>query len=187
MKQLPIVTALVLAFAAPAALSDGGSSTLRVKLSGFQEIPTLSSAGAAQFKARVRGAPGATDRRIEWELSYNNNFSSPVAQAHIHFGARAFNGGISIFLCTNNMNGPAGTQTCPVGPITISGTATAALVLGPTAQGIAAGELEEVIAAIRAGAAYVNIHTATFPAGEIRGQFDDSPDRGHGHDDDDDD
>jgi CHRD domain len=187
MKQLPIVTALLLAFAAPAALSDGGSSTLRVKLSGFQEIPTLSSAGAAQFKARVRGAPGATDRRIEWELSYNDGFTTAVQQAHIHFGARAFNGGISIFLCTNLGNGPAGTQMCPAGPVTIGGTATAAQVIGPAGQGIAAGEIEEIIAAIRAGVAYVNIHTVQFPPGEIRGQFDDSPDRGHGHGHDDDD
>lgn len=180
MKQLPIVTALVLAFAASPALADGGSK-LRVRLSGFEEIPTLSSAGAAKFEARILGDVGS--RRIPWTLSYNAGFATPVQQAHIHFGARAFNGGISIFLCTNLGNGPAGTQMCPAGPVTISGEATAASVIGPAGQGIAAGEIEEVIAAIRAGVAYVNIHTTQFAPGEIRGQFaaDDH------HDDDDDD
>jgi CHRD domain len=43
------------------------------------------------------------------------------------------------------------------------------------AQGIAPGELAEVLRAIRANAAYVNVHTVGFPSGEIRGQFD----RGH--------
>jgi len=193
MKRLSIVTAVLFAFAAPAALGNGGSSKLRVTLSGYQEVSTtgsLSSGGAAQFKARIRGEPGAMDRRIVWELSYNAGFTTVVNQAHIHFGQRHTNGGISIFLCTNLANGPAGTQLCPAAPATISGEARAADVIGPAAQGIVATEIEEVIAAIRAGVAYVNIHTGQFPGGEIRGQFDDTPDsRGHHdhHDDDDDD
>jgi len=194
MKRLSIVTAVLFAFATPAALGDGGSSKLRVTLSGYQEVSTtgsLSSGGAAQFKARIRGEPGAMDRRIVWELSYNAGFTTVVNQAHIHFGQRHTNGGISIWLCGTTTNpGPAGTQVCPLPPATISGTATAAEVVGPAGQLIAAGEIEEIIAAIRAGVAYVNIHTGQFPGGEIRGQFDDTPDsRGHHdhHDDDDDD
>ena len=54
----------------------------------------------------------------------------------------------------------------------------AASVVGPTAQGIAPGEFAEVIRAIRAGAAYANMHTTAFPAGEIRDQVDSD---GHGH------
>jgi CHRD domain-containing protein len=39
-------------------------------------------------------------------------------------------------------------------------------------QQIVAGELDEVIAAIRAGVAYVNVHaTPLNPGGEIRGQI----------------
>jgi hypothetical protein len=41
---------------------------------------------------------------------------------------------------------------------------------GPAGQGIAAGELSELIAAIRAGRTYVNVHTNKHPGGEIRGQ-----------------
>ena len=40
----------------------------------------------------------------------------------------------------------------------------------PTQQ-IAPGEFAELVAAIRAGAVYVNIHSTPSPAGEIRGQL----------------
>ena len=55
------------------------------------------------------------------------------------------------------------------------GTSTAADVVGPAAQGIAAGEFEELVQAIRAQRTYANVHAAAFPGGEIRGQlrFDD--------------
>ena len=173
MKKLSIITALVLAFAAPAAQAE----KLKVRLVGYQEVPAVSTAGMGEFEAQItKNAVG--DISIAWELSYNNGFSTPVQQAHIHFGQRHTNGGISIFLCSNLGNGPAGTQPCPPAPATISGTATAADVIGPGgAQQIAPGEIEEIVAAIRAGAAYVNIHTVTSPGGEVRGQFR----RGHGH------
>jgi hypothetical protein len=34
-----------------------------------------------------------------------------------------------------------------------------------------AGEFDEVIAAMRAGVTYANVHTAQFPGGEVRGQI----------------
>jgi hypothetical protein len=44
-------------------------------------------------------------------------------------------------------------------------------VIGPAGQGIAAAEYEELLAAIRAGTAYVNVHSSTYGLGEIRGQI----------------
>ncbi|MGH8668006.1 MAG: CHRD domain-containing protein [Burkholderiales bacterium] len=177
MKKLTIVSALVLAFAAPAAQAE----KLKVRLVGYQEVPSVSSAGLGEFEAQIRkNAVG--DITIEWELSYNNGFSTPVQQAHIHFGQRHTNGGISIFLCTNLGNGPAGTQACPPAPARISGEATAVDVIGPGgAQQIGPGEIEEIVAAIRSGAAYVNIHTVTSPGGEVRGQFHRGDGHHHGH------
>ena len=60
---------------------------------------------------------------------------------------------------------------------TITGTIKPEHVQTVTTQGIATGELDEVIAAIRAGLAYVNVHSTQSPGGEIRGQLR----RGEGH------
>ena len=48
-------------------------------------------------------------------------------------------------------NGPAGTPPCPPGPASVEGTIEADDVIGPAAQGIAPGELGELMRAIRAG------------------------------------
>ena len=94
-----------------------------------------------------------------------------MTQAHIHFAQKSVNGAISVFLCSNLGNGPAGTQACPPSG-TISGTIVAANVTaGAAAQGIAAGELAELLAAIRAGKTYANVHSTKFPGGEIRDQI----------------
>lgn len=171
MKKLALVSALSLGFGISFAAH---AERLKVKLSGYQEVPSVSTFADAKFEAQIRDTRSGP--RIEWELTYDNDFSSPVTQAHIHFGERHTIGGISVFLCTNLGNGPAGTQPCPPGPVTIRGEADAGDVIGPTGQLIAAGEIEELVAAIRAGAAYVNIHTTAVPSGETRAQL---PGRSH--------
>jgi len=159
---------------------DGGRKKIDVRLSGYEEtLVALSTPGNGRFKARIN----KDETEIAWELSYGDLVAN-VTQAHIHFGARAQTGGVSVFLCTNLSNGPAGTQTCPNSapennPLT--GTATAANVIGPSAQGIAAGEFAELLAAIRAGAAYVNVHSMTYPGGEIRAQLPGDHDHDHDH------
>jgi len=40
-----------------------------------------------------------------------------------------------------------------------------------TPQQLTAGDLADVIKAIRAGVAYANVHTSVSPGGEIRGQI----------------
>ena len=37
-------------------------------------------------------------------------------------------------------------------------------VIGPAAQGIAAGEFDELVEALRAGVAYANVHSSLVPA-----------------------
>jgi hypothetical protein len=162
---------------------DGGSRKLDVRLSGYNEtLVALSTTGNGHFTARI----SKDETEMAWELSYGD-LEGSVTQAHIHFGARAQTGGVSVFLCTNLGNGPAGTQACPASasddsPVT--GVARAADVIGPTAQGISAGEFGELLAAIRAGVAYVNVHSTKYPGGEIRAQFpreDHHHDQGHDH------
>ena len=62
------------------------------------------------------------------------------------------------------------TPNCPQEG-TVTGTTTPAQVVEAVGQGILAGEFEEVVDAIRAGRTYANVHSATFPPGEIRGHM----------------
>jgi hypothetical protein len=163
---------------AVAAFPAAADDKLDADLSGYNEVPTLSSPASAEFDAKI----SRDETMIEYQLTYSG-FTTDVQQAHLHLGRRAVNGGIMVFICSNLGNGPAGTPTCPVNAGTVSGTWTAASVVGPTAQGIAPAEFAEVIQAIRAGAAYANVHSAAFPTGEIRDQVgrDRRKDDEHGH------
>jgi hypothetical protein len=151
------------------ASADPGGNTrkmLNERLTGYAEQPlALSTDASGQFQARIDD----DQQTITYSLTYAG-LTGSVTQAHIHFGSASQVGGISIFLCTNLGNGPAGTQACPPSG-TITGTITPANVIGPAGQGIAAGEFDEIVAAIRNGTAYVNVHSTTFPVGEIRAQF----------------
>jgi CHRD domain len=170
---LAVAAAGVLGAGGVALAADGGD---RVTLTGYEEVPALSTPGVGEFRASVsRGRDS-----ISYELTFSN-LESAVTQAHIHFENETNNGAIVVFLCTNLGNGPVGTQACPEGGGTIEGTIRAADVgAGAAAQGIAAGEFEELLRAIEAGATYVNVHSIDRPGGEIRAQLGDDDDR---HDD----
>lgn len=143
-----------------------GKRPLKATLQPFEEVPAVSSVAGGEFRARISGDETA----IEYELSYSG-LEGDVAQAHIHFGQMGVNGGISVWLCgTAALPGPAGTPTCPAEG-TVSRTVTAADVIGPAGQGIAAMEFAELVDALRGGVAYANVHSSKFPGGEIRGQI----------------
>ena len=108
---------------------------------------------------------------INYTLNYSG-LSSAIAQAHIHFAQVAVNGPIIIWLCGTSTNpGPAGTPTCPQSG-SVSGVITPANVLAsPATQQLPAGDIARAIRLLRNGTGYANIHTATSPGGEIRGQI----------------
>ena len=173
--QLTAALMLVLGLAvASIALASGankghgkGGKHFRANLIGFQEVPAINTTGHARLKLTM------TDTEIAFVLSYAG-LSGPPAAAHIHVGQLNVNGGVSVFFC-----GGGGQPACPAATSgTVSGTITAANVVGPTAQGYNTGDLAPVEKAIRAGVTYANMHTAKFPAGEIRGQITHG---GHGH------
>ena len=153
------------------AVAGGGKKHVKGDhgLNGYLETPSVSSTGNGTFEARINDAGTAFD----YVLTYAD-LEGNVQQAHIHLGQRSVAGGISAFFCTNLGNGPSGTQPCPPSPATVTGTITAADVIGPTGQGIAAGEFGELVAAIRAGRTYANVHTDKHTGGEIRAQINDA-------------
>jgi CHRD domain-containing protein len=167
--------ALAVAAYALAGGSGPGFNHLSATLGGYQETPSISSTGTANFTADV----AKDGQSVDWKVSYAA-LEGNIAQSHIHFGQRGVAGGISVFLCTNLGNGPAGTQLCPgLHDGTISGTFRPVDVIGPAAQGITAGEWDELMNAIDAGKAYANIHSNIWPAGEIRAQLNET---GNPHD-----
>ena len=144
------------------------------RLSGYNETPAINSTATGTFSAKIDD----NAQTISYTLAYSG-LSSQVRQAHIHFGNRFSSQGIALFLCTNLGNGPAGTPLCPgTTSGTVSGTLHPADVQAIANQGLAAGDWNSVIRAIRAGVAYANVHTANWPAGEIRAQLG----RGNGED-----
>src|SRR5688572_27924956 len=112
-----------------------------VYLNGRQEVPANNSTGSGTCFVTLN----ATETQVSVECRYRN-LTSNVVGAHIHDGAPV------------GVNGPirfdftfTGGTTGTIGPLTFSTT---------PAQ----------IADMRAGRWYINIHTANFTGGEIRGQ-----------------
>jgi hypothetical protein len=167
--------AAILALWGASALADKGkddSGVVRAQLSGFQEVPVVSTTGIGEFRAKIN----TQTNEIEYEFSYAD-MQAPVLQAHIHLGQHSVNGGIMVWLCQTAANpAPAAvaaiTPVCSSPAFSFSGIITAASIVGPGgAQQLGAGELAELAAALRAGVAYANVHTTVSPGGEIRGQI----------------
>jgi hypothetical protein len=164
-----VVTVAVGTSAVASGDSRGARSIIREHLSSYQEAPqTLSTSGAGSFLVWI----DKDAQEIRYRLSYSS-LAGDVTAAHIHLGAAHQAGGIIIFICANAGTIPPDTQACPAAPAVVTGTFTPAGVIGPAAQGIAAGEWAEFVAALRAGVTYVNVHSTAFPAGEIRAQLGD--------------
>jgi hypothetical protein len=170
------IAVIALVSAVSVVFAQGGFKKISEFLSGYEETPSaVSTTGNGTFNARISN----DGTQIQWELSYDD-LEGAVQQAHIHFGQKSVTGPISEFLCTNLGNGPAGTPPCPAPPATISGTSTAVdVTTRANERGISAGELDELIAAIRAGATYVNVHSTRWPGGEIRSQIDGNSSHNH--------
>ena len=147
---------------------------IKASLTGYQEVPSVSTTATGEFRGQVNNDGTAVD----WSLSYSE-LEGDVLQAHIHLGQKDVNGGITVFLCTNLGNGPEGIQPCPPPPATISGTIMAPDVspnIAATAgtrnnQGLNTGEFGEFLDALRAGSLYANVHSSKFPGGEVRSQI----------------
>ena len=167
MRSRSVATLLAIGATAALLASPAAAETKNVDLSGFEEVPVVISSASGQFRARIANNESSIQYQLEYEGLVN------ITQAHIHIAQPNVNGAIVLWLCSNLASPPtpAGVQACPAAPATISGLLEPADVQVVPAQDIAANGLDEVIAAIRSGLAYVNVHTQASPGGHIRGQF----------------
>lgn len=163
-----------------------------VHLSGDEE-PTPAPPAPSPQDSRAQGQAIFTIAEDELSIDYKliaSNIEN-VVQAHIHCGPRGVNGSIFIWLypsvtSTSALTGPTGRQDgVLVEGTVVSGAALNVRTVAASATcpgGVA--NFADALRQIRAGNAYVNIHTndgvaptntgpGDFPGGEVRGQFDD--------------
>lgn len=174
-RSLPLVIAAILATPVTAL-----AQTVHANPDGYQVVPTQNTPGTATFRAKVdRNA-----QTIEYTLTWDN-LKGDITQSHIHFGRRATNGDIVLFLCTNLGNTPASATPAPLCNGPRSGSVTGVLHAGdivalpfggisPEQQLLPFANFDELADAIDAEATYVVVHTLAQPPGELRGQI---PDR----------
>lgn len=167
-----VATSLLLAANAIADSRRHGEEQIRVPLRGFEEAPVVVTAATGELRLTINEAAGS----IAYQLTYEN-LEGTVTQAHIHIGQKNVSGGIAMWLCqTAGTPAPAAVATItPLCPDphsgTVSGTLSAANVIGPVGQAVPANDFDDVITAIRAGKAYGNVHSTSAPGGEVRGQL----------------
>jgi len=173
-----LMTALAVAVATTAIAHDQDrrhrDGRLFALLRPTHEVPALASPATGSFTATL----DEEAQTITYELTYQNLEGAPL-QAHIHVGQKGVNGAISVFLCANPPIAPPAPAptppTCPAAPATLTGTLTAADIIGPAAQGIAAttattNDFAKLVSVLRSGVTYANVHSTKYTGGEIRGQ-----------------
>ena len=121
----------------------GVTAAIRTTLNSRQEVPRPSG-NVARATGTFTGTVTKSGRnaRLSWRLTFAR-LTGPAVAAHIHVGARGRAGGVAVALC------------------------------GPCRSGVQrpATLRPNVVAALEAGRAYVNVHTGRNPAGEVRGQI----------------
>ena len=125
-RSVAVLLVTLVAFAIGAyPVGAGGNNKHLVKsdtLTGYQEIPGVSSAGTGSFAAEID--EGAST--ITYDLTYRD-LSAPALAAHIHFGNRFTAGGVSAFLCGGSKPAcPPGTTVTAI----VTGTIIPADVVG---------------------------------------------------------
>lgn len=137
-----------------------GSENLRTHMTGSEEVPAFAT--EAQGQAIFRLSEDGTELHYKLIVANIEN----VLQSHIHMAPAGTNGGIVAWLYPSAP--PASLIPGRTDGILAEGVIRDANVIGALAgQGVAG-----LMAAIRAGNTYVNVHTTQRPPGEIRGQID---------------
>jgi hypothetical protein len=155
MKTLKSALFIALAFAFTTSLALAASNTFKAKISGKEEVPAVKTAatGDAVFTLSKDGK----------EIAYTLKVKSieDVTAAHIHAGKMGAEGGVAVGLFA----GPK--KEGKFSGELAKGTITDKNLVGP----LAGKTVADLVTMIKEGGAYVNVHTAKNPKGEMRGQI----------------
>ena len=148
---LPVMAATT----AEASASSSAKRNFTVQLSGGEEVPPVDTQarGVAVFQLSKDGT----------ELSYKLIVSNieNVTAAHIHLAPAGENGPAVAFLFPGPSSGERSDGVLAEGTLTDADLFSA----------LAGKSISDLVDEIRAGNAYVNVHTSQNPGGEIRGQI----------------
>ena len=183
MKKIQRTVLLVMiALLATAGIALAAVANYRTHLSGDNEVPPpgvvieTNAQGQAIFQLSEDGSA------LSYKLIVAN--IENVIAAHIHIGPATANGPVAVWLYPSTTPGGGLPGQGRIDGVIAEGVITTANLVNQAQTGVTT--LEQLIAAIEAGNAYVNVHThdgvgdpntgpGDFPGGEIRGQL-------YGHD-----
>ncbi len=147
-----IVIISLLVFSLTLNLVNANEHDLSTSLNGMQEIPSNNSSatGLASFKEKDNNS-----------ISYEINVTGldKVMEAHLHLGKIGTNGDPIVMLFNA---GPTG----PINGTLVSDKFSADDFLGP----LSGMSITDIVNKMKSEEIYVNIHTGSFPDGELRGQ-----------------
>ena len=129
-----------------------GQETFTAEISGDNELPPVRS--DANGTITIQG----NNQSLNYQLALSD--MANVTGANIHFGTDDENGKVLVTLLKSNS--PSGSEV-----ETLGGNFTSDDVKGPLVN----LPLEQLIGFMGNGSTYVNIQSADFPLGEIRGQI----------------
>jgi glucose/arabinose dehydrogenase len=135
-----------------------GGDEFGADLIGEQEVPPVTTDASAFAKFDLN-----SDGTLSYRIWASGEITGAV-QAHIHLGARGQNGPVVAFLY-----GPTTGEDFEFGDLIASGTLTEADVIARE-PGFSGG-LSNLVARMRQGRAYANLHTLANTGGEVRGQI----------------
>jgi CHRD domain len=140
-------------------IASAQGTKFEAKLSGKNQNPVVDTPahGEATFRLSADG------KSLSYRLSVMD--IENVSMAHIHLGPAGQEGPVAAWLYPSKP--PAVVKKGKFSGVLARGTITAADLMGP----LEGKSISDLVDQIKAGTAYVNVHTEKNPAGEIRGQI----------------
>lgn len=157
--RVSAVIIAIIALLASAGIQAQTVMNFRAHLSGAEEVPAVETRAQGQAIFQL----SADRTSLHFQVNVANIFD--VTMAHIHLAPAGQNGAVVVWLYPSAP--PAVLIPGRFQGVLAAGVITDASLVGP----LAGQTLEDLVAAIEAGEAYVNVHTTAFPGGEVRGQI----------------